>query len=338
MTDSAMSISASAREHAQVSIVIGLTAVIVTVDAEKALTLVVPEAGSAPPSLPSGPFDPASDRTFELALRTFVKDQTGFHLGYVEQLYTFGDLGRVAPSAPMASAAADTRVVAVGYLGLTADARETPSGRWADWYAFFPWEDLRAGRDNALDAVIAPKLRAWADSASGEGRRRACWQRARTLFGLDGAHWNEERVLDRYELLYEAGLVQEAALDTQSRTPEVSDGGPHVGRHLLSDHRRILATALQRLRGKIKYRPVIFQLMPETFTLSHLQTTVEAILGVSLHKQNFRRSLLASKLVDGTGDMLTATGGRPAELYRFRPSAAIGRPTLGIPAPRLKDV
>ena len=55
------------------------------------------------------------------------------------------------------------------------------------------------------------------------------------------------------------------------------------------DHRRILATAIARLRGKLKYRPVVFELMPREFTLTELQRTVEAISGRRLHKQNFRR-------------------------------------------------
>jgi hypothetical protein len=68
---------------------------------------------------------------------------------------------------------------------------------------------------------------------------------------------------------------------------------------MASDHRRILATAISRLRGKIKYRPVVFELMPERFTLSALQRTVEGILGLGLHTQNFRRALDKTGLVTG---------------------------------------
>ncbi|MFX5587160.1 hypothetical protein ABTE16_20680, partial [Acinetobacter baumannii] len=79
--------------------------------------------------------------------------------------------------------------------------------------------------------------------------------------------WNEELVLQRYELLFEAGLVPEAARDR--RTGKISAGKipPLPGRPMLSDHRRILATGIARLRAKIKYRPVVFELMPPTFTL-----------------------------------------------------------------------
>jgi hypothetical protein len=96
------------------------------------------------------------------------------------------------------------------------------------------------------------------------------------------------------------------------------------------DHRRILATAIGRLRGKIKYRPVVFELMPPEFTLTALQNTVEAIAGRHLHKQNFRRLVEATALVEPTGEMATATGGRPAALFRFRRDVLEERPAPGL--------
>ena len=84
------------------------------------------------------------------------------------------------------------------------------------------------------------------------------------------------------------------------------------------DHRRILATAIGRLRGKIKYRPVVFELMPPSFTLLQFQRAVEALAGVRLHKQNFRRLIEQQGLVEETGEVSTETGGRPAKLFRFR--------------------
>jgi hypothetical protein len=81
----------------------------------------------------------------------------------------------------------------------------------------------------------------------------------------------------------------------------------------------------------------VFELMAELFTLSDLQEATEAILGLRLHKQNFRRALAASGLVEGTGKMETGTGGRPAELHRFRREILSERPSLGVAAPRLRD-
>jgi hypothetical protein len=98
------------------------------------------------------------------------------------------------------------------------------------------------------------------------------------------------------------------------------------------DHRRILATALGRLRGKLRYRPVIFELVAPTFTLLQLQRVVEALSGVRLHKQNFRRLVERGGLVEGTGKM-AHTGGRPAELFTFRREVLRERPAPGVGLP-----
>ena len=302
-------------------VAIGLSAVVAAVRGGEALALTVRPADGGPAALPSGPFDPAGDRTFELALRRFVAEQTGFELGYVEQLYTFGDAGRDVPAAELGPNPAQ-RIVSVGYLALTAAAAEAPGARWTPFATFFPWEDQRAGRPRALDA-LEPALRTWAGAA---GPRL---DRVRSLFGLDGARWNEERVLDRYELLYEADLAPEAARDRGGAPP----AGPEAGAPMVSDHRRILATGLGRLRGKLKYRPVAFDLLGREFTLSALQRTVEAVSGLSLHKQNFRRGLERTGLVEGLGRLERGAGGRPAELFRFRREAASAAPAVGLSLP-----
>ena len=106
-----------------------------------------------------------------------------------------------------------------------------------------------------------------------------------------------------------------------------------LGRPMALDHRRILASALGRLRGKLRYRPLVFEMVPSTFTLSHLQRTVEALAGVRLHKQNFRRLVEQGGLVEGTGLQETRTGGRPAELFRFRRDVLRERPAPGVGLP-----
>jgi hypothetical protein len=70
--------------------------------------------------------------------------------------------------------------------------------------------------------------------------------------------------------------------------------------------------------------------MPESFTLFELQRTVEAILGSHLHKQNFRRLIATSGLVEPTGEIRTATGGRPAKAFRFRREVILERPSAGV--------
>ncbi len=98
---------------------------------------------------------------------------------------------------------------------------------------------------------------------------------------------------------------------------------------MVHDHRRILATGLSRLRAKIKYRPVVFELMPPVFTLLQLQQTVEALAGRRLHKQNFRRLVENQGLIEETGEMLAETGGRPARLVRFRREVMAQRAVAG---------
>jgi hypothetical protein len=100
------------------------------------------------------------------------------------------------------------------------------------------------------------------------------------------------------------------------------------------DHRRILATALGRLRGKLNYRPVVFELLPEEFTLLQLQGVVEALAGLRLHKQNFRRLVERAGLVEGTGRHESSPRGRPAELFRFRREVLRERPAPGVGLPR----
>jgi hypothetical protein len=215
------------------------------------------------------------------------------------------------------------RIVSVGYLALTPDADETRDAVWSAWSRFFPWEDWRRGRPPVLDEVIAPELRTWA--AADEARS----SRARLLFALDGAGWNEERVLERYELLYEAGLAAEAARDRG--TASAAPAG--LGDSMISDHRRILATALGRLRAKVRYRPVVFELMPPEFTLLSLQRAVEAVTGVPLHKPNFRRAVERTGLLEGTGRFDPGAGGRPAELFRFRRELLGSQPVGGLALP-----
>ena len=270
------------------ALIIGLSVVIVAMDGEKPCVLVI-RRDKGLSALPFGTFDPGRHRTFELALHGWVREQTGFDLGYVEQLYTFGDRDRETPEATLADAPANARVVSVGYIGLTPDQTRLPErlkASWRGWYAHFPWEDHRGGRPAIIDDTIVPRLQTW---AAGHETRQS---RVKLAFGLDGQEWADSRVLERYELLYEAGLVTECARDAGLPLPDVRLGEP-----MDSDHRRILATAMGRLRGKIRYRPVIFELMPERFTLSALQSACEGILGQRLHKQTFRRALDRTGLV-----------------------------------------
>lgn len=313
-------------QAAQHAISVDLSAVIVAVTEDEPKVLVI--RGNSTDALPSGPLEPRH-RTLETGLRAWVKTQTHQALGYVEQLYTFGDSGRST------AAGANARVLSIGYLALVPEAQptDTANAEWRNWYRYFPWEDWRNGRPAMLDRIMAG-LKEWCAAASDATQRRLRDARVRTTFGSRQRAWNDEPVLERYELLYEAGLIPEARRDGR-RAPStarmIEEGEP-----MLADHRRILATAIARLRGKIKYRPVVFELMPETFPLLHLQRTVEALAGVRLHKPNFRRLVEGQRLVEDTGAVTTQTGGRPARLVRFRGEVLLEGSSAGFRLPILR--
>lgn len=294
-----------------------LVAVLVAVTEGNPKIMTIANAGA----LPSGPFQFAH-RSLQMGLRAWVEAQTGHPLGYVEQLYTFADRGRSGdPEAP--------HRISISYLGLTREEliREGSEARWSSWYDYFPWEDHRAGPPALIAKTIAPKLRAWARAEANPGLQKERWRRSAITFGLDGRDWNEELALQRYELLYEASLIAEAVRDKGHGEPAVP------GRAMTADHRRILATGIARLRAKIKYRPVVFELMPAEFTLLQLQRSVEALAGRLVHKQNFRRLIEQQELVEETGAIAADTIGRPAKLFRFRQGVLAERAVIGTKLP-----
>ncbi|HTJ62980.1 MAG TPA: NAD regulator [Alphaproteobacteria bacterium] len=313
------------------AIAIELSAAIVTVvdDAPQVLTVAAP--GSDLRVLPLGNLDPLAHPTLERGLRGWVSELTGLKLGYVEQLYTFGDRGR-----DPAAETPDRRLISISYLALTAASllAGPVDAAWNDWYSFFPWEDWRAGRPNIIKTDILPALEAWIGDGGDAAVRDFRRDRVAMAFGGGRIAWDPSRTLDRYELLYEANMVDESR-----RVPgNVQCAGklgqdPIFGQPMARDHRRVLATAISRLRGKLTYRPVVFELMPESFTLLQLQMVVETLAGIRLHKQNFRRLVDRGGLVEPTGKRETRTGGRPAEHYRFRKKVLSERPAPGVGLP-----
>jgi hypothetical protein len=290
-----------------------LSAVIVTLEtnAGQARPMVLTPQGAQGRDLPTAAFDPDRDRTLHQALGEWVEARTGLRLDYIEQLYTFGDPRRSEArdgGGPDAGPHPETHTVSIGYLALLPPEAALAASDWTSWAHWFPWEDRRDGPPAILEDVILPRLAEWA-AQSGERR-----ERVDLMFGLGAAGWRDELTLERYELLYSAGLVRERWRD-QGDNPPTSL--PTLGATAPRDHRRVLATAIGRLRGKLKYRPVLFELMTETFTLTELQRAAEAVSGVALHKQNFRRMVERSGLIEPTGATSTRLGGRPAAEYRF---------------------
>jgi hypothetical protein len=136
-------------------------------------------------------------------------------------------------------------------------------------------------------------------------------------------------VLERFELLCDAGLAGEPAEELDTAT-KPSWCLPRLRHPELGDHTRALASAIAEIRRASKHRPIVFELMPDSFTLFELQRAVEAVLGPHLHKQNFRRLVEGGGLVEPTGEYKFRTGGRPAQLYRFRRHVLSERPAPGV--------
>ncbi|HEX2081785.1 MAG TPA: NUDIX domain-containing protein [Longimicrobium sp.] len=237
------------------------------------------------------------------------------------------------------------RVTTAAYLMLTHDphgsaapqgADDAAKAHWADVYAYLPWEDLRG--DAGARSHAAAALLAWA------GEDAARQARVHDLFGL--AEWNEERTAERWALLMEAGLVPEARRDRWGRA-EPRERDAAFGREMAFDHREILADALGRIRGKIKYTPAALMALtgPEA-TLDELQAACEAIAGRPLHRSNFRRAVAPSgrgksrapRIVARTGRRRPRLGRGPGvapEVYRFLPDAVRARLDTSIRFPWL---
>lgn len=313
--------------------VVDLLGVIVAVTDEEPRVLVV-DAGDEP-ALPNGPFVPREHAGLEDGFRKLIEAQAGLDLYYVEQLYTFANRYRTLDEVD-----GGPRTLSVAYVALTREDDLPLAGtRWVDWYDFLPWEDWREGRPDELDTVITPRLAEWCASTRAQPARRDRGERINVTFGNPGtSELDGVLALERLELLYDAGILSESQRDQRA-----IDGGPpaaatpDIGTPMASDHRRVLATALGRIRGKLAYRPVVFELLPGEFTLLQLQKVAEALSGTHLHKQNFRRLVMNADLVEPIGRATTVGRGRPAELFRFRREVLGEKLTVGLSRPTLRE-
>lgn len=333
-----------------VGTIINVTAVIVAVTEDVPRVLIIDQSlthdddlsGPGQFALPNGPFEPEHHAGLESCLGRWVEAQTGLDLYYVEQLYTFGNRYRDA-----GEIAGGPRVVSVAYIALTReDAVDKENAHWRDWYDFLPWEDWRTGRPAVLADKIEPALLHWVRQTQSRSQRKQRQERINVTFGQSTAtDMDSVLCLERFELLYEADIVSEALRDERAASGELKssreaaalsefDG---MGIQLASDHRRILATALGRLRGKLAYRPVVFELLPGEFTLLQLQGVAEALSGAKLHKQNFRRLVANADLVEPVGRTSTVGRGRPAELFRFRREVLGEKLTVGLARPIMRS-
>ncbi len=282
-------------------------------------------------ALPLGNLDPLAHPTLERGFARLGFELTALKLGYVEQLYTFGDSGR-DPTAETP----DRRLISISYLALTSASalagQSMPIG--AIGMGFSHGKTGAAAARTSSRQISCRALEAWTGNAEDAAIRDFRRDRVAMAFGGGRISWDPARTLDRYELLYEANLVDESRrVPANVRCAGKLGQDPVFGQPMARDHRRVLATAISRLRGKLTYRPVVFELIPESFTLLQLQRMVETLAGIRLHKQNFRRLVDRGGLVEPTGKRETRTGGRPAEHYRFRRKVLSERPAPGVGLP-----
>jgi 8-oxo-dGTP diphosphatase len=213
--------------------------------------------------------------------------------------------------------AVDVALLATGPRGLhtlvVRRAAHPGKGRWSLPGGF-------VGLNESLDAAAARVL------ARGTGLRGVFLEQLYTF----GAPRRDPRTrvisVAYYALVDPARFAGGAAVNAARIVVpwEGETGGPvdledEAGRPLplAFDHDDILGMAVKRLRGKLDYTPVGFQLLPERFTLLDLQRVHETVLGRALNKDSFRRRMLASGLLEATGEAQKDVDHRPAELYRF---------------------
>ena len=298
------------------TVAVALMSAVLAVRAAEPVVAVVPEDGTGDEALPCTTFFPIEHGDLESGVRSCVRAQTGVDLHFLEQLCTLGN---------SAKDDAGPHIISVSYLALVdpRQCNDRTRASWRSWYSFLPWEDWRSGKPDCLNEIDA-RLEAWAEKDGPESSPTDRRQRIRVTFGGAGVLWDEEKVAERYQVLSEAGIVGPGA-----------DGGiaqrlQRLVHPILGDQSSVLARAIGELRRAIKHRPVVFELMHEEFTLFELQKAVEAILGPHLHKQNFRRLVEGSGLVEPAGGVRLRTGGRPAQLYRFRRDVVYERTSPGM--------
>jgi hypothetical protein len=315
-----------------------------------------PYAGAT--AFPGGFVEWRSDADAQTAAIRELDEETGLgEPAHIETLDTYDTNGRdprqwAGYSRDGKWVSTGARIVSKSFLALFASAGEAlapksgedaTAASWRNVYDFLPWEDVRESAGRALARSLGRELlEDWADSrVKEEAHSRA--RLVKAAFPARLAEWNEERAPERYRLLLGAGLVPEAHRDKwgmttwngeratrndareASKKPRASNE-PHAiatGEALAFDHRLMLADALGRLRGKLKYIPgVLSALLGREVALPVLQAACEAIGGRPIVTPNFRRVMTTTHALlerrAGHASERAAKKGIAPALYAFR--------------------
>jgi len=287
-----------------------LAACLLSVEGDEPVVL-VDEGSTSEARFPSVAFDPGVHKCLDLGVRDWLLDNTGLEVGRLEQVHTARRTGAGSGIGDPCSA------LSIGFLGLVPPQQRAGvvRGTWRRCLDYMPWEDRRrrgglTGHERVGQLLLS---RAQSATLAGDQALERQSRRIRSAFGLVSTPWEETSTLERCALV-------------QSLAPCAGEGGYLEGMdaegllssRMVADHLQILAAALGRLRARLRVRPIAMDLVPPVFTLLDLQRSAEAILGPSLHKQNFRRYVEGAGVIEATGTMRQQTGGRPAQLFRFR--------------------
>ncbi|AQS84834.1 MAG: hypothetical protein ABF876_11900 [Acetobacter aceti] len=188
---------------------------------------------------------------------------------------------------------------------------------WSSCYDFLPWEDQRNDHGvtlkNRLGEFLLAQVTPPTTSEQVGVRKKVC-----VLFALEGLRWRPELAPERCGVLIEAGYLP-------------ADG--QMDMMTLADSRfyKWLAQGLGHLRKPLRSLSMPVELMPERFTIPQFQASMEGVLGETLDKQAFRRSVTNCGLIEEAGGVSDEIFGRPARLFRFKNDVVIARNTQCLP-------
>lgn len=237
-------------------------------------------------ALPGGFVRP--EETSEQTARRELQEETGLSEVYMEQLYTFTD--------PLRDPR--TWVMSCAYMALIDSQKvQLQAGDDAERVKWF-----------RLSYRLCHEQKEYQHAEDGKHIRAIKWiQQYELLLSPDERSMEETSTEETLRAVIQKTVTKTETMEAVEYTLLENDG-------LAFDHARIIAYAIERLRGKVEYTGLALHLMPAEFTLTQLQQAYEVILGKTLLKPAFRRKIAG--LVEETEHYTEKEGHRPSRLYR----------------------